>query len=37
MALRNYARIAGDADAQARAVAIAQHLEDETLLGRFRR
>jgi hypothetical protein len=37
MALRNYARIANDADAQARAVAIAQHLEDETLLGRFRR
>ncbi len=37
MALRNYARIASDADAQARAVAIAQHLEDETLLGRFRR
>jgi hypothetical protein len=37
MALRLYARIASDADAQARAVAIAQHLEDETLLGRFRR
>jgi hypothetical protein len=37
MALRNYARIANDANAQARAVAIAQHLEDETLLGRFRR
>lgn len=37
MALRNYARIADDAGAQARAVAIAQHLEDETLLGRFRR
>lgn len=37
MALRLYARIAGDDDAQARAVAIAQHLEDETLLGRFRR
>lgn len=37
MALRNYARIADVADAQARAVAIAQHLEDETLLGRFRR
>ncbi len=36
MALRNYARIASDADAHARAVAIAQHLEDETLLGRFR-
>lgn len=37
MALRLYARIADDAGAQARAVAIAQHLEDETLLGRFRR
>ncbi len=37
MALRNYGRIAGDAETQARAVAIAQHLEDETLLGRFRR
>ncbi|MFN0253164.1 MAG: hypothetical protein ACKV2T_40195 [Kofleriaceae bacterium] len=37
MALRNYARIVNDADAQTRAVAIAQHLEDETLLGRFRR
>lgn len=37
MALRLYARIASDVDAQARAVAIAQHLEDETLLGRFRR
>jgi hypothetical protein len=35
MALRLHARIAGDAGAQARAVAIAQHLEDETLLGRF--
>ncbi len=37
MALRLYARIASDSDAQSRAVAIAQHLEDETLLGRFRR
>jgi hypothetical protein len=37
MALRLYARVTGDADAQGRAIAIAQHLEDETLLGRFRR
>lgn len=37
MGLKLYARITGDADANGRAIAIAKHLEDETLLGRFRR
>jgi hypothetical protein len=35
MALRLYARITGDRDAEARALAIAAYLEDETLLARF--
>jgi hypothetical protein len=35
MALRLYARITGDRDAEARALAMAKHLEDETLLVRF--
>jgi hypothetical protein len=37
MALRLHARITGDDDAGRRALAIARALEDETLLGRFRR
>jgi hypothetical protein len=35
MALRLVARITGDADAAARALAIAQQLDDETLIARF--
>ena len=35
MALRLYARITGDRETEARSLAMAKHLEDETLLVRF--